>query len=84
MTKVEGIIGVDQEGDLDMSHLGPQGEIPDQEATIDQDQVHIQDQGPIGQDLTATIGLITGIRKQNQRVYINVISMVKKLKITQQ
>ena len=67
-----------------MSHLGPQGEIPDQGATIDQDQVHIQDQGPIGQDLIATIDLITGIRKQHQRMYINAVSMGKKLKTIQQ
>ena len=67
-----------------MSHLGPQGEIPDQGATIDQDRVHIQDQGPIGQDLIATIDLITGIRKQNQRLYINAVFMGEKLKTIQQ
>ena len=67
-----------------MSHLDPQEEIPDQEVTIDQDQVLIQDQGPIGQDLIATTGPVTGIRKQGQRVYINATSMEKKLKITQQ
>ena len=84
MTKVEGIIGVDQEGDPDMIHLEHQEEIPDQKVTIDQDQALIQDQGAIGQDPIATIDLVTEIRNQNQRVNINAISMGKKQEIIQQ
>ena len=67
-----------------MNHPDPQEEIPNQEVTIDQDQVLIQDQGPIGQDPIATIGPVTGIRKQGQKVYINATSMEKKPKTTQQ
>ena len=84
MTKVEGTIGVDQEGDPDMNHLGHQEEIPDQKVTTDQDQDLIQDQGLIGQDPIATIDLVTKTRKQNQRMSINVISMGKKPEIIQQ
>ena len=83
MTEAEETIGVNQEEDLDMNHLEPQEEIPDQGATTDQDQAPIQDQDPIDQDLTVTIDLAAEIGTKN-RPCTNVAFMEKKLRTIQQ
>ena len=78
MIKVEGTIGVDQEADPDMNHPEIQEEILDQRVTTDQDQDLIQDQGPIDQDPIVTIDPATEIRKQSQKLTINVTFMEQK------
>ena len=84
MTKVEGTIGVDQEADQDMNHLESQEEIPDQKVTTGQDLDLTQDQGPTDQDPIVTIDPATEIRKQSQKLTINVTFMEQKPEIIQQ